>query len=424
MPAVRRGADGDAGRELEQVERRARVAVGVARDGRAAHPRRPCTSRSPSPRSRPRARGAGASRGRPRSSGRSTNTLDRDSSAAFTSNDGFSVVAPTRTMSPASTRGRKASCCALLKRWISSMKRMVRRPSRRRAASASAITALMSLMPASTALKATKCACVVAASMRARVVLPVPGGPQRMIDCSASRSMASRSGLPGATRCCLADELVQRARAHAVGQRRPGSARPSRVRLPRRQPPSPIRRRRVEEGGPRQRLGLPAPRTARCPSATATLSDSTPSRIGMRTSASARVRTASSQAATLASHRRAMRARPASLVEHCGRAGVERDDVDARALEGRDGSFGGRLDADGQAQGAAHRSAQGLPSERIRARPRAHDSRGAGGIGRPDDRADVARVLHAVHHDDAHGRRAGDHAGERGGVEPRQRHHR
>jgi hypothetical protein len=42
--------------------------------------------------------------------------LRRESSAAFTSNDGFSVVAPMRTMSPASTRGRKASCCALLKR--------------------------------------------------------------------------------------------------------------------------------------------------------------------------------------------------------------------------------------------------------------------------------------------------------------------
>ncbi len=33
---------------------------------------------------------------------------------------------------------------------------------------------------------------------RASVVLPVPGGPQRMIDWSRSRSMASRSGLPGA----------------------------------------------------------------------------------------------------------------------------------------------------------------------------------------------------------------------------------
>ena len=38
------------------------------------------------------------------------------SSAAFTSKDGFSVVAPISTMSPASTLGRNASCWALLKR--------------------------------------------------------------------------------------------------------------------------------------------------------------------------------------------------------------------------------------------------------------------------------------------------------------------
>ena len=40
---------------------------------------------------------------------RSVYTFERDRSAAFTSNDGFSVVAPIRTMSPASTRGRNAS---------------------------------------------------------------------------------------------------------------------------------------------------------------------------------------------------------------------------------------------------------------------------------------------------------------------------
>ena len=36
--------------------------------------------------------------------------LERESSAALTSNDGFSVVAPTRTIVPASTCGRNASC--------------------------------------------------------------------------------------------------------------------------------------------------------------------------------------------------------------------------------------------------------------------------------------------------------------------------
>ena len=54
------------------------------------------------------------------------------------------------------------------------------------------------LQQMSDALKGTKCACVISAMMRARVVLPVPGGPHRMIDCSRSRSTASRSGRPGA----------------------------------------------------------------------------------------------------------------------------------------------------------------------------------------------------------------------------------
>ena len=56
--------------------------------------------------------------------------------------------------------------------------------------------------------------------MRASVVLPVPGGPQRMIDCSRSRSIASRSGLPGREQLLLADELVERARPHPLGERR------------------------------------------------------------------------------------------------------------------------------------------------------------------------------------------------------------
>ena len=46
----------------------------------------------------------------------STSTWQRDSSAAFSSKDGFSVVAPTRVSAPLSTCGRNASCCARLKR--------------------------------------------------------------------------------------------------------------------------------------------------------------------------------------------------------------------------------------------------------------------------------------------------------------------
>ena len=60
----------------------------------------------------------------------STYTAARESSAEFTSNDGFSVVAPTKVKRPCSTYGRNASCCALLKRCTSSTKRMVARPLR------------------------------------------------------------------------------------------------------------------------------------------------------------------------------------------------------------------------------------------------------------------------------------------------------
>ena len=81
------------------------------------------------------------------------------------------------------------------------------------------MTSRISLMPESTALNETNRALVVSAMMRASVVLPVPGGPHRMMDCSRSRSIASRSGLPGREQLLLADELVEGARPHPLGQR-------------------------------------------------------------------------------------------------------------------------------------------------------------------------------------------------------------
>ena len=55
-------------------------------------------------------------------------TVQRESSAELTSKYGFSVVAPMSVTSPSSTACSTESCCALLKRWISSMKRIVRTP--------------------------------------------------------------------------------------------------------------------------------------------------------------------------------------------------------------------------------------------------------------------------------------------------------
>ena len=56
----------------------------------------------------------------------SVKTRARESRGEITSNDGFSVVAPTSTTVPFSMCGRMTSCCALLKRCISSMNRIVR----------------------------------------------------------------------------------------------------------------------------------------------------------------------------------------------------------------------------------------------------------------------------------------------------------
>src|SRR5258706_8644077 len=114
----------------------------------------------------------------------------------MTSNEGFSVVAPMKVMWPASTWGRKASCCALLKRWTSSTKTMVRWPERD-LCSATAITSLISFMPARTALKETNSELVRRAMSRASVVFPQPGGPQKSMEPRLSFSICTRSDLPG-----------------------------------------------------------------------------------------------------------------------------------------------------------------------------------------------------------------------------------
>ena len=129
----------------------------------------------------------------------STKTRVLESSAEITSNDGFSVVAPMSVMFPRSTWGRNASCCALLNRWISSTNTIVRLPNRR-AFSAAAMMSLISLIPVRTALNGTNVDFVIFAMICARVVLPTPGGPQRIIDGTWSRSIAVRSGLPGSSR--------------------------------------------------------------------------------------------------------------------------------------------------------------------------------------------------------------------------------
>ena len=148
----------------------------------------------------------------------STNTLHRDKSAELISNEGFSVVAPMRMMLPFSTKGRNASCCALLKRWISSTNRMVCSP-KRRFASAVCITSLISLIPLVTALKSMKFAFVLLAMMRASVVLPTPGGPQNTMEGTRSPSMSWRSTLPSPRRCLWPANSSRVPAAQAAGVR-------------------------------------------------------------------------------------------------------------------------------------------------------------------------------------------------------------
>ena len=99
--------------------------------------------------------------------------------AALSSKLGFSVVAPTSVTVPSSTTPRKPSCCARLKRWISSTNSRVFCPARA-ASRASANSFFSSATPENTAEMPTKRRPTASASSRAMLVLPVPGGPQRM----------------------------------------------------------------------------------------------------------------------------------------------------------------------------------------------------------------------------------------------------
>src|SRR5450830_1735064 len=130
----------------------------------------------------------------------STNTWARLSNALFTSNDGFSVVAPINVSKPLSTNGKKASCCDLLKRWTSSTNIMVRRPHCCRVYSACSTAARISFTPANTADNGINSASEAFAINRASVVLPTPGGPQSIIDGNLPEVKASRKGLPSASK--------------------------------------------------------------------------------------------------------------------------------------------------------------------------------------------------------------------------------
>ena len=87
-----------------------------------------------------------------------------------------------------------------------------------RAACARSTASRISLTPPSTADMAMNWASNASAIRRASVVLPTPGGPHRIIECSRPDSKATRKRLAGAEQVALADHLVER--AAAAGARR------------------------------------------------------------------------------------------------------------------------------------------------------------------------------------------------------------
>ena len=81
-------------------------------------------------------------------------------------------------------------------------------------------TSRSSLTPESTALRASKCEVVRWRTTWASVVLPEPGGPQRMIEGKSVRFDGAPQGPPFAEDLFLSDQLVQGLGADALGQGR------------------------------------------------------------------------------------------------------------------------------------------------------------------------------------------------------------
>ena len=154
-------------------------------------------------------------------SGSSRNSVLRESSGPVSEKNGFSVVAPTKTSRPSSTNGRSTSCCARLKRWTSSRKRIVPcpcSPRRTRARSAISRTSFTPALNGREALERLRGRAGdqlgdrgLAGARRApederREPVRLDEDPQR---------------LPGPEQMLLADDLVERGRTQPRRQRRP-----------------------------------------------------------------------------------------------------------------------------------------------------------------------------------------------------------
>ena len=162
--------------------------------------------------------GRAASRSPSASSDLNTSTRARDSSGAISSNDGFSVVAPTSTMVPSSITGRKQSCCARLKRWISSTNSSVPCPVSRRARAASN-TFFRSATPEKIAEICSKCRLGRLRQQPRHRGLAGAGRPPEDQRAERARLEHARQRAVRAEQMVLADHLGELLRAQLVGER-------------------------------------------------------------------------------------------------------------------------------------------------------------------------------------------------------------
>ena len=133
---------------------------------------------------------------------------------------GFSVVAASSVTVRSSTAASSESCWVLLNRCTSSMKSTVGGAAGPAAPAGASITARTSFTPAVSADIATKRRSVARATRWAMVVLPLPGGPQRITDIGRPPADQPPQRRAGGQQVILADQFVEAGRTHPDRQRR------------------------------------------------------------------------------------------------------------------------------------------------------------------------------------------------------------
>ena len=111
------------------------------------------------------------------------------------------MVAPISVTVPSSTSCSSPSCWVRLKRWISSMNRIGRRPRARCFLASSKLLLQVGHARPSPPTAPSAARPTSLASSRASVVFPQPGGPHRISDASRPRSSIRASGASGRSSC-------------------------------------------------------------------------------------------------------------------------------------------------------------------------------------------------------------------------------